>query len=324
MACHVRSLSLVVALVLAAGVSAQTPEFADVMQRAHAYVVAYEDSQLSSVVAAEQYHQQLLEHSGGQKAERTLISEFLIFQLPPAEDWFALRDVHRVDGTPVERGDVFGRLCARSPTAINERAMEIVADAARFNLGDVYRTINIPTYALRFLRPSSRSRFRFRKVAEVRSQETTTWIVSYEETGRPTFSATIDGDNLPAEGRFWIQPDTGAVVRSEMIVGGTRRVHDRATITVTYANDPSVGVPVPVEMSERYARPRQKRGDVIVGMARYSNFRRLDLRTAIPPDPAAGAGDPGTRPAAVGASTATAPGEALRLDTPIRPCLGRG
>jgi hypothetical protein len=124
---QVRNLLLLVVLALAAGVSAQTHDMADVMRRAHAYVVAYEDAQLSSVVATEQYYQRLLEHSGGQKAERTLLSEFLIFQLPPAEDWFALRDVHQVDGSPIERGDVFARLCARSPNAINERAMEIVA-----------------------------------------------------------------------------------------------------------------------------------------------------------------------------------------------------
>jgi hypothetical protein len=304
---QVRNLLLLVVLALAAGVSAQTHDMADVMRRAHAYVVAYEDAQLSSVVATEQYYQRLLEHSGGQKAERTLLSEFLIFQLPPAEDWFALRDVHQVDGSPIERGDVFARLCARSPNAINERAMEIVADSARYNLGNVYRTINLPTYALRFLRPANRSRFRFRKEAELQAGGETTWIVSYEETGRPTFSETIDGYALPAEGRFWIEPASGVVVRSEMIVGGSRLVPDRATITVTYGQAPSVGFRVPVEMSERYDRPRQKRADVITSVATYSNFRRIDLRPSIPPEPASDGANPGAPPAAAGT-------------TPIRPC----
>ena len=300
-----RNVYLCLTFLSAVSVSAQTFEFPDVMRRAHAYVVEYEDHQLSSVVAAEHYHQQWLEHSGGRKAERTLRSEFLIFQLPPEEDWFALRDVHHVDESPViDRADMFDRLCARSSTGGNERAMEIAKESARFNLGDVYRTINLPTYALRFLRPASRSRFRFKKAAEVRFEGMTTWVVSYEETGRPTFSATVDGDDLAAHGRFWIEPETGAVLRSEMIVGGTRRVRDRATITVTYAQTPSVGFRVPVEMQERYDRPRQRTADLVVGVARYSDFRRIDLRTVIPPEAAARAGDAG-------------------LANPLRPCVGR-
>jgi hypothetical protein len=284
-----RLLLIAAALLSGVGAAAQPPTFAEVMRRAHSYVVQYEDHQLSSVMAVERYHQQWLQSTGQVKAERTLLSEFLIFQLPPDEDWFALRDVYDVDGKPVaDRASVVERLRARSAESVTERAMEIARRSARFNLGDVYRTINVPTYPLRFLRPVSRKRFSFAKIGEEHIAGAATWVVTYEETERPTFSATVDGDDLPAQGRFWIEPGTGVIVRSEMIVGGSRRLRDRATVTVTYAPEPSRGFHVPVEMRERYDRPRQKTADVIVGMATYSNFRPFDSRTLMRSEPPAG------------------------------------
>ncbi len=82
---------------------ADTQTLTDVMRRAHQYVVLYEDHELSTVVAREQYQQQWLDARGNTKTERTLTSDYLLFQLPPSEDWFALRDVHDVDGSAGRR-----------------------------------------------------------------------------------------------------------------------------------------------------------------------------------------------------------------------------
>ena len=228
---------VIAALVSTSSAFAQTPPaLADVMRRAHLYVLAYEDDQLSSVIATEHYQQRSLDNGGRAKEERTLLSDFLIFQLPPEEDYFALRDVREVDNVPVAtRNDVLERLRSDSAESMNERAMEIARQSARFNLGRVFRTVNQPTYPLRFLRPGSRSRFKFQKVGEEQIAGTNAWVIAYEESGRPTFSSTLDGDDLPAQGRFWIVPETGVLLQSEMIIGGTRRVPDRATITVSYA-----------------------------------------------------------------------------------------
>ena len=40
---------------------AQTVTFAEVMRRAHEYVTIYEDDKLSSIIARERYHQQVLD-----------------------------------------------------------------------------------------------------------------------------------------------------------------------------------------------------------------------------------------------------------------------
>ncbi len=107
-----------------------------------------------------------------------------------------------------------------------------------------------------------------------------TWVVGYRETHSPTFSGTARGEDVPASGRFWIDPATGAVLRTEMILGGTRKLQQRATVTVTYALDETLGFRVPIEMRETYDKPRQKNSAVINAVATYSDFSPVRLADA--------------------------------------------
>jgi len=281
------ALIIVAALLPGAGTitGTDTRTFTEVMRRAHEYTVIYEDHEVATVRARELYQQQWLDAKARTKAERLLISDYSLFQVPPSEDWFALRDVYEVDGVPVsDRAARLADLFSRPREAQGDRAMEIMKESGRFNLAPdlYYRTVNVPTFALRFLRPASRSRVVFNKLGEERVESTASWIVEYRETKGPTFIATPEGRALPGHGRFWIEPDTGAVVRSEMVVGGTRRMPARVTITVTYRHEPALGFRVPIEMLERYDNPRRTKDDVVVARATYSEFRRFDWRT--PPD----------------------------------------
>jgi hypothetical protein len=265
---------------------ADTYTLPDVMRRAHQYVALYEDHELSTVVAREQYQQQWLDAQARIKVERTLVSAYLLFQLPPSEDWFALRDVQYVDGTPVaDRTARLNDLFGRPQDVQRDLAMTIMKESARFNLApELYiRTVNVPTFALRFLRPSSRSRMTFDKDAEEQVESTRSWVVAFREVKGPTYVSTPNRRDLRAQGRFWIDPDTGAVMRSEMIVGGTRQTSQRLTITVTYRREPMLGFRVPVEMLERYDNPRHLQDDVVVARAQYSEFQPFDWRTLVPP-----------------------------------------
>ena len=141
------------------------------------------------------------------------------------------------------------------------------------------RTVNLPTFALRFLRPANRKRFSFEKESEERVGDAVTWVVAYKETQSPTFTANVQGRDVPATGRFWIEPESGAVLRTQMILGGSRRLQQRATVTVTYALDAKLGFRVPVEMRETYDNPRKKNSDIITAVATYSEFRPFDWRT---------------------------------------------
>jgi len=72
-------------------------------------------------------------------------------------------------------------------------------------------------------------------------------------------------------------------MRSEMMVGGTRRTSARVTITVTYRHEPALGFRVPIEMLERYENPRHLQDDVVLARATYSEFQPFDWRTLVPP-----------------------------------------
>ena len=260
-----------------------TTTLAEVMRRVHEYVGVYEDHQLSTVMARERYHQQWLAADATIKGERTLLSDYLLLQLPD-EDWVALRDVYDVDGEAVDNRATRLKDVLEGPRKeLGARAMKMAeSNAKRFDLGDPYfRTMNLPTFALRVLRPVHRKRIVFDKVAEEDVDGIRAWVVAFREAKGPTFSATTEGADVPAHGRFWVEPDTGAVLRSEMILGGSRRLPSRATITVTYGREPSLGFRIPTEMRERYDNPRRKRADVVVASATYSDFRRFDWRTLL-------------------------------------------
>lgn len=276
---------ILAALLAAAGTGphAQTVTFAEVMRRVHGYVAVYEDHELSTVMAREHYYQQWLDSRGNSKWERSMLSDYLLLQLPD-EDWVAVRVVDDVDGAVVaDRDAQLQQLFAGPREQLGERAMAMAKDNARFNLGDLYyRTVNLPTFALRVLRPLHRTRIAFSKAGEEYVDSTKTWVIAFRETKGPTFSATPNGADIPSQGRFWVEPETGVVLRSEMILGGTRRLSVRATISVTYRLVPSLGFRVPVEMRERYDNPRRKRDDVVTSLATYSDFRRFDWRTMVP------------------------------------------
>jgi hypothetical protein len=257
----------------------------DVMLRVHGYVVGYEKD-LSGVMSEERWVQRIVNRHGEILDERTLRSDYLVFQLPPDEDWFNFRDVFEVDGQPVsDREQRFRELFTRGPAGVVEQAKKIAKESARYNLGDVYRTINVPTFVLALLRPMNRARFAFEKVGEESIDGTSTWIVSFKEIKKPTFIKSQTGKELMSEGHLWVDPSNGRLVRTELVVGGVRSVRDRARIVVTYGPEPELGIWVPIEMTELYDKPNKPKADQISGTATYSNFRRSDLKNRLKATP---------------------------------------
>ncbi len=267
-------------LLTARATGSQTDTFAEVLRRAQAYVADYEDHALSTVIARERYHQQLIGEDGTVIRERTLLSDYLLLQLPD-EDWVAVRDIYEVDGTPIaERGSRLKVLFDGPREQLSDRVMKLAEETAAFNLGDQYkRTLNLPTFALRILRPANRKRVKFEHAGEEQVGGIATWVIAFEEAKGPTLTATRKGADVPAHGRFWIAPAEGTVLRSEMILGGTRQIAARATITVNYARNASLGFWLPSEMRERYEMPRRKQDGIVIALATYSDFRRFDWRT---------------------------------------------
>ena len=161
----------------------------------------------------------------------------------------------------------------------------IIHESARYNIGSIWRTINTPLMTLQFLDAEYQKRFSFKHIAKPRPVftdkadaaaneapvfrvSTEMWTVEYQEKGPSTIIKRPDGRPQPAHGRFWINPNDGSVLISELIVDSGGVI---ATITVSYQTEPLMGFLVPIEMRESYLG----RGERIGGHAQYSKFREL-------------------------------------------------
>ena len=253
----------------------------DVLQRAtnNVRVLLH---QLSSVVAEELYTQKARKSSTALIPEgRTLRSDYLLVRPKGAERPYGFRDVFEVDGRPVrDRADRLSRLFLDPSVSSDQQIQGILNESARYNVGDIKRTVNTPTLSLIFLSQSHRPRFQFARTTNTKPElkleglelPADIWVIAYEEEWPTTVVRGRDGALLPSEGRFWIEPASGRVLVSELILDDGYWV---STIIVRYAADEQMGHLVPVEMQERYNHLR--RGGRIEGTATYTHFRRFQV-----------------------------------------------
>jgi hypothetical protein len=274
------------------------PELASLLREAGRYVVEYEDA-FRNIVAEEEYVQRTPSSSGkGAPDRRTTRADLVFVRLAGPIPWASFRDVYEVDGTAVR--DQTGRL-ERLFTELSESAMEqaeaILAESTRYNIG-VERTVNLPTLPLAFLLPRNQSRFRFERHGKASPGQPVE--VEFREVARPTFIRNRKPDSdaernnrnidLPADGRFWIDPTRGTVVRSEVRLR-TGRSEATALFTTRYRAEPRLAMWVPDEMTERYevrggggkggsfAYGLQAAGSLLEAVARYSRMRRFEVTT---------------------------------------------
>lgn len=244
------------------------------LRRAGEYVVRYHDN-LTAVVADELYVQTLTKPPGSTSIERTLRSEFAIVRGDREDGWFAIRDVLEVDGRPVKERSHIDTLLRAPRARLRTAAFAIAAEQAKYNLGDVYRTINVPILPLQFLLPDRQTRFRFRASGTVPGSGPAVSVVAYDERERPTIIRTPDGRSVVSRGTFWIDPANGQVWKTELATDEPRGL--KAVITVTYAYEKRLGLMVPLMMAESYVTAEEQ----ITGTATYRNFRRFEAAARI-------------------------------------------
>jgi hypothetical protein len=277
-------------LALQTGSPSPAPPLATVLQRAGEYVTEFYRT-LSSIVAEERYVQKWeMIWTGTRKGStdlgrRLILSDLLLTKPRGSADWLQYRDAYEVDGTPVrDRHERLTALLADRSASANAQVERILEESARYNLGTIDRNVNIPLLAMRFLEPENQRRFKFRRTADrttsnvhlapdtdgVFRVSAEVWAIEYDEVQQPTIIRTAGNKSLPAHGRFWIDPDTGRVLMSELRAGN-RNV--RGTIDVSYQSEPLVGMLVPIEMREEYF---DKSGSHITGVASYGRFRHIE------------------------------------------------
>jgi len=271
-----------IAALAAAPTDPPDPVLEGVLKRAGNYVLDFE-RQLSGVVAEEAYRQTAVNPSGAPVlgGRRDMKSDLLMVKPIGSARYFAFRDVFEVDNKEVrDRQDRPMKLFLEPNASTATQLQAIMRESARYNIGRVYRNINLPPFALLFLEPATQPSFKFkmtnsRKVDLPMSSPppAATMVVAYEETGRPTIIQNTGRGNIPAHGRLWIEPLTGRVLMTELIADNS---DVSACVIVLYREEPGIGPPVPSEMRERYMRRRD--GSRTEGVATYGHFRQFQVK----------------------------------------------
>ncbi len=269
----------------------QEPALAVVLERAAAYVADFH-RQLSSIVAEEHYAQDWKTVWQGRRpgttslGHRELRSDLLLLKTFDANDWLQYRDVYEVDGTAVrDRQERLADLY-REDSMSSLALMRTILDAsARYNIGNIVRNVNTPLFALKYLLASNQRRFTFKRTANATAGPATTdpeqagafrlstevWAIAYQEKKPDTMIRTEARRDFPSRGRFWIEPASGRVLMSELMLENR---HIKAVIDVSYQSEPLLGLLVPIEMREHYEGARLH--SVIECRAVYGKFRQIN------------------------------------------------
>ena len=275
-------------LSIALGAGVMTPEDPSlkvVLGRAAAYAADYHQ-RFVALVAEERYVQRTAPERAAAasdrssvRQERLLRSDYIIVpDFAGTNTWLGVREVLEVDGEPVttDRERLRALLEDTSrPLAARVRALADLE--ARYNLGDVYRTINVPTLPLEFLLADRQPRFRFKHSGTTAVHGSPVWVVSFEERDRPTIIRTPEGRDISSSGSFWIDPTSGAVFRTELRTGQLPNRPLRTIILVSYAHNDRFDMLLPDDMNELYLTGRTR----IEGHATYSNYRRWEAEVRI-------------------------------------------
>lgn len=271
------------ALVLALTAGAE-PDLETVLQRAAQYAEDYHQ-RFTALVGEERYVQRVGRASPRGVAPppfeqvRTLLSDYVIVRdFAGSNSWLGVRDVYEVDGEAVNEDRTrLQNLLGDTTRPLAARVRALADLQAKHNLGDLYRTINVPTLALEFLLEDRQPRFRFKRKDVATFRGRPVWIVTFEERERPTIIRTPEGRNVRSDGAFWIDPSTGAVLRSELRAGQIPGRPLRSIIIVSYTHDERFDMLLPDDMNELYLTGRSR----IEGHATYSNFRRFETDVRI-------------------------------------------
>jgi hypothetical protein len=282
---------LVLLIAALAALPAERLDLRAVMTRAGAYVAKYQQD-FSLLLADERYLQEVRNANQGPAREvrrapedagpttevRVLVSEFALVRVDDADRtlWLAFRDVVDVDGHAVrDRQERLQRLFLMPPANALALARAIAFESARYNIGDMVRTVNVPTLALEFLETAAQKRSSFRKTAEALVEGVRAWVVSFEERARPALIRTPGGQDVKTKGLVWIDPDTGRILKTELDPQLQRGL--TARITTTYAPDERLRLWVPVTMTEVY----ETKWRTLTGEATYTNFRRFQTEVKL-------------------------------------------
>ena len=240
-------------------------KLAPIVQRASEYVAAFVTA-FSNVVAEEKYIQQ----TDAPRKRRELLADYLFVKPPGQAEWFEFRDVISVDGTPVAgREQRMIELFVNPPSNLRQRIRDIAEQNSRYNLESI-GTLDTPLIALSFLQPVNVERFAYTVGRHEDSLGPNVRVVQFREIARPTI-LRAEARDLPAHGFYWIEEDTGRVVKTTLDFRA-------AFVTTTFRFDADLRIDVPEEMRQRWYVNRNASTE-FNATSTYGRFRRFGVRT---------------------------------------------
>jgi hypothetical protein len=261
--------------------------FHTVLSSGMRYVQTYEQ-QFALLISEEHYVQELQRppnpgdnvsrtnpgggmRAGGAVNTQSFKSDFLLVQLGmDGEGWMPFRDTFEVKGKKIrERDDRLLKLFLENQKDPFDKASRFNEASNKHHLGNVARTINIPTLGMMLLHPRVNERFEFTDGGEETINGRVLRKAMYREAARPTLIKTTRGRDLALTGTIWIDPFSGAVVKTEMNAADPAV---RCQVTVTFRRDEGLELWVPEKMDEYYKANLAV--DDILATATYTNVRK--------------------------------------------------
>lgn len=225
-----------------------------------------------SLVVEEHYLQNVI-YPRARPEHRVMTSELVMVRLPGTAGWVMLRDVLVVDKRRLrDREERLLKLLQSPQADAFARASELARESARFNLGRITRTINVPDVAIEYLLPRHTARMQFDAPKSATIDAAAVAMFRWREVGGPSIIRDPRGADLLAEGRVWADPASGEIVRTELVM---RERQTTGTNVVDFRVDPRLLIRVPVKMTERYVMS----GETIEATATYTNVRSFAVAT---------------------------------------------
>ena len=269
---------------------AADPTVAQLLAAAGRYVATYESS--FGAVVAEERHQQSTNgpakpQPGEPPSRRASIGDVLMFNSGGA-GWMAFRTLDVLDNAelPGAKRRLDALAADPTPGALAEimRSTQAIEWLA---IGGIPRAPAIPTAGLAYLRASRQPLGIFEFDGMKTIDGVRVGLLKYIQ--RPA-ARTTDADDFAITGRFWIEPESGRVVQTELTI--TSATYENK-VEVQYASRPGIDFWVPVRMFEQHtielespSGANNARGGALTkayadGLSTYQSFRRFDLKPAL-------------------------------------------
>ncbi len=169
------------------------------------------------------------------------------------EGYVQFRDVFEVDGDAVR--DRSERLveAVPEPVAVGDdgRPAQIMRESSRYNIGSIERNVNVPLAGADVLRPAYQPRFKF--TMSTRAQRHAAGhaeVVRIHAGGRcagrsistrsstPTVDSRRRRQDAKSHGRVWVDPDTGRVLMTELVVEAKTVESDDSASAISPSRSP--------------------------------------------------------------------------------------